>query len=106
MILRRGATVDHKFNTPIDLTGATIYITYVQNDKVILEKTGGQLKVEADCVTVPLSQEDTLSFDQHGGDVRIQLRYVFESGIADASQIITVSVGALLKEGAIEWTSM
>ncbi|MDO4619960.1 MAG: hypothetical protein Q4B09_04990 [Lachnospiraceae bacterium] len=60
--MRRGSTPTHRFAVPIDLTGATVYITYQQNGKTALEKTGSDLIVTEQYIDVPLTQDDTLAF--------------------------------------------
>lgn len=50
---------------------------------------------------VTLTQEDTLLFKP--GEVDIQVRYVKESGKADASNIIKTTADQVLKDGVIEY---
>ena len=99
---RRGSTPTNIFNVNIDLTGATIYVTYSQGGRVIIEKTGNQLEVTSHTVSVLLSQEDTLKLDDDQM-VEIQIRYVRENGMADASNIIVASAGRILKDGKIQY---
>lgn len=96
---RRGSTPVNIFNVNIDLRGATIYITYKQNGKVIVEKTGDDITVEESTLTTNLTQEETLRFKT--GPVRIQIRYVKEDGTADASNIIETRAEEILKDGEI-----
>ena len=96
--MRRGTTPTNTFEVDRDLTGATIYITYSQDGKVIFEKTGSDLTVTEDKITCTLSQEDTLALKS--GRVEIQIRYI-QAGVADASDIIDTSVGRILKDGVI-----
>jgi len=97
--MRRGSTPVNVFDVDIDLTGATIFITYRQNGVNIIEKTGQDIAVTSKDLTVSLSQEETLIFTE--GVVEIQIRYVFPNGQADASNIMRVSAERILKDGVI-----
>lgn len=98
--MRRGTTPRHTFQVDIDLTDAEVYITYAQNGSTVLEKTEENATISADKIIVELSQTDTLLFSA-GVDVEIQIRYKKPNGTADASDIITVPVERILKDGAI-----
>lgn len=98
--MRRGSTPTNTFTVEIDLTGATLFVSYEQNGRVVLEKTGDDLTVTAKSITLELTQEDTLSFVP--GEVLIQIRYVFPNGAADASNIIRTSFERIIKDGVIE----
>lgn len=98
--MRRGSTPTNTFTVDIDLTGATLFVSYEQKGCVVLEKTGEDLTVTATSITLELSQEDTLKFTT--GEVLIQIRYVFPSGQADASNIIKTTFERIIKDGVIE----
>ena len=98
--MKRGTTPVNTFRTNIDLTGATVFVTYSQRGRVILEKTGEDLTISEDAVVTRLTQQDTLGFDAVQ-KVSIQIRYVFPDGTAGASNIMTASVGEILKDGEI-----
>jgi hypothetical protein len=102
--MRRGTTCRHTFRTNVDLTNATIFVTYQQGKSTILEKTGNDLTVQARKVIVNLTQEDTLSFTPNT-NVVVQLRYIMEDGTADASNTIAISVQDVLKEGEIAYVA-
>ena len=97
--MRRGSTPTHVFTVDLDLTDANIYVSYEQDGRVIIEKTGEDLTVTPNSVTTSLTQEDTLSF--HPGEVLIQLRYVKPSGEADASNILRAQFERIIKDGVI-----
>lgn len=98
--MRRGSTPTNTFDVDIDLRQATVYVSYEQDGRVVVEKTGSDLTVEENKITVKLSQEDTLAFK--AGMVYIQIRYVFPfTGDADASNIIRTSAERILKDGVI-----
>jgi len=98
--MKRGTTPTNTFKTNIDLTGATVFLTYSQRGKVVLEKTGDDLEITAEAIVTRLTQKDTLGFDALQ-KVSIQIRYVFPDGTAGASNIMTASVGEILKDGEI-----
>ncbi|MBR3239789.1 MAG: hypothetical protein IKF99_15305 [Oscillospiraceae bacterium] len=98
--MKRGTTPTNTFKTNIDLTGATVFLTYSQRGRVVLEKTGDDLEISAEAIVTRLTQKDTLSFDALQ-KVSIQIRYVFPDGTAGASNIMTASVGEILKDGEI-----
>ena len=98
--MKRGTTPTNTFKTNIDLTGATVFLTYSQRGRVVLEKTGDDLEISAEAVVTRLTQKDTLGFDALQ-KVSIQIRYVFPDGTAGASNIMTVTVGEILKDGEI-----
>ena len=98
--MKRGTTPTNTFKTNIDLTGATVFLTYSQRGRVVLEKTGDDLEISAEAIVTRLTQKDTLGFDALQ-KVSIQIRYVFPDGTAGASNIMTVTVGEILKDGEI-----
>ena len=98
--MKRGTTPTNTFKTNIDLTGATVFLTYSQRGRVVLEKTGDDLEISAEAIDTRLTQKDTLGFDALQ-KVSIQIRYVFPDGTAGASNIMTASVGEILKDGEI-----
>lgn len=101
--MRRGTTPINTFTVPLDLSQATVFISYEQNNHVVVEKTGEDLVFGTDgesyTITVNLTQEDTLSFVP--GEVLIQIRYVFPTGDADASNIIRTTAKRIIKDGVI-----
>lgn len=101
--MRRGSTPTNIFTVPFDLSQATVYISYEQNKRVVVEKTGEDLffdHAEDYTITVSLTQEDTLAFVP--GEVLIQIRYVFPTGDADASNIIRTTAERIIKDGVID----
>ena len=97
----RGTTPTNVFNTNVDLTDAEeIYVTYAQKGNVVINKYIEDLEVETNNVRVTLTQVDTLKLDTVY-DVEIQIRALFDDGTAIASDIITVDVERILKDGVI-----
>lgn len=99
---RRGSTPINVFKVNIDLTGATVFITYSQLGEVIIEKTGDDVIITEDTISTSLTQEDTLKL-MDNQLVEMQIRYIKSNGISDSSNIITASVGKILKDGIIEY---
>lgn len=97
--MRRGTTPTNTFSVNVDLTGATVFVSYEQDGAVVLEKTGSDLTVGTNSVEVVLSQNDTLAF--HPGKVNIQIRYIDAFGTADASNIMATTAERIIKDGVI-----
>lgn len=65
----RGASHLHKFYIQIDMSSiSSIEATYSQNNKNILTKTELDMDYNSvdECISIPLSQEDTLKFEPIG----------------------------------------
>lgn len=101
--MKRGTTPIHTFKTSIDLSGATVFVSYAQSGRVVVEKTGTDLDVTSESVTVRLSQKDTLKFNASCHLVHMQIRCVFSDGTADASDIMTADIADVLKDGEISY---
>lgn len=105
--MRRGTTPINTFLTDIDLSDATVFISYAQNHCVVVEKTNDSLtfspgeKEGEYVITLVLSQEDTLAL--RTGDVLIQIRAVYADGSAIASNIIRTTADIILKDGVISY---
>lgn len=97
----RGTTPTNTFNVNVDLREATIYVSYAQRGRVVVEKTGHDLFVTETAIDTTLTQEETLRF--RPGEVRIQIRYVLSDGTADASNIIETTSEEILKDGVITY---
>lgn len=97
--MRRGSTPTNTFSLDIDLRQATVFVSYEQNGRLVFEKTGEDLTVEEDEISLKLTQEDTLLLKP--GEVLIQIRYIFPTGDADASNIIRTTAERVIKDGVI-----
>ena len=103
--MRRGSTPTNTFVTDIDLSTATVFVSYEQKGQVIIEKTGADLTFAPGeqqgtyTISLELTQADTLKFLP--GTVLIQIRYVFPDGTADASNIISTTAERIIKDGEI-----
>ena len=77
-----------------------IYVTIKQHKQEVT-KTNDEIFIkEGNKIHVPLTQEDTLKFDN--GSVQIQMRATTVDGSAIASNIKTCLMKEILKEGVIE----
>lgn len=98
--MRRGTTPTNTFTVDVDLTSAVaLYITYKQGARVAIEKAIDDIDITSKALTVTLTQQDTLKLQK--GDVDIQVRVRFPDDKALASDIITVPVERVLKDGVI-----
>lgn len=96
----RGTTPLNIFNVDVDLTTAeVIYITYKQNNNVVIEKSIEDIAVTDKTLTVRLTQEETLKLTERA--VEIQIRARFADGTAIASNIIKTTASEILKDGVI-----
>lgn len=103
--MRRGTTATHTITTGVDLTQARVFVTYMQGANIVLERTSDDttVTVTSEAITIALSQEDTLNFAA-GAPVQLQVRYIFENGVAGASDYMTFTVSDVLKKGQIAFT--
>lgn len=104
----RGTTQVHTFFMPFDLSNIRdIYVTYVQNEQEIIEKSIEDINFEHQkkAISVELSQYDTLLFHPYtlpGSDiVSIQIRLNTFDGRTMASHIMRTRVYDVLKQGVI-----
>ena len=75
------------------------YLTLKQRGTVV-EKTEADMGIDGDMLQVTLTQEETLKF-MTGAEINVQLRVLSTNNTAYASNIVTVPVEAILKEGVI-----
>lgn len=107
--MTRGTTPTHTFTLPDNLKTATlsaVYITYAQRGETVLEKTLNDVANNNGVLTCTLTQADTLKFevlDQHFGcdKVDVQVRLKTSDGTAMASDIMSVTIMDILKDGEI-----
>ena len=97
----RGTTPTLKFTLPFPTSAlGSVYITFSCLGKEIFTKSGNNVEMNNNVITLVLSQSDTLRFISRTVD--IQIRAVMTDGTAIASKIITADVGMILKNGEIE----
>ena len=101
----RGTTPELKFGVPFDPTTCKqIWITFSQNNREIFTIYKEDCTLTSTEIMVTLSQRQTLSLSS-AYQVQIQVRATFPGTPQDsalASDIITTSVGKLLRDGVIE----
>lgn len=99
----RGTTPTLEFTLPFDTSLiAEMYVTIAQGEKTVLEKTLSDCNCSGTSVSLTLTQEDTLRLQQQPrlqGEIQIRVRTT--AGEAFASDIMSVYVGRILKEGVI-----
>lgn len=107
--MTRGTTPTHTFTLPDNLKTATIstlYITYAQHGETVLEKTLDDVTNNNGVLTCKLTQADTLAFDvldqrcKHD-TVEVQVRMKTSDGAVMASNIISIPIMDILKDGEI-----
>lgn len=99
----RGTTPVLEFELPFDTKLiAEAYVTISQNQKAIFEKNFAECIHSGKLLKVNLSQEDTLKLKSCcNSHAEIQVRVRTKEGEALASDIISVHVGGILKDGVI-----
>lgn len=86
---------------PISADGfAKLWLTF-KCGGVLITKEKGDLTISDNQISVTLTQDDTLSFSDEKGAVQIQLRTLSDDGKATASEILSVPVERILKDGVI-----
>lgn len=102
--MRRGTTPTLAIHVDQDLSGCEVYVTLAQRGKQITKRESDfDMKVSGGATTInlTLSQAETLSFTaERGSAVEVQVRYV-KDGRACATDIVSVPVTRILKEGSI-----
>lgn len=82
-----------------DLTNTNVYVTFKQDDCLLLTKSGSDLSIEENVVSVYLSQEETLKFQR--GNLYIQVNWTFDNGKRACSEIALVKVDNNLFNGVL-----
>lgn len=103
----RGTTPTNTITVDLDLRAMTVFVTYSQGGRVIFEKTNSDITIETERILVPLTQEDTLALSawNRGEPVLVQIRAIDALGNAVASNIMTTTADAILKDGEIEYAA-
>lgn len=94
----RGTTPTHTFNIPFDTSMVKeVKVIYAQNDAVVLEKNTVDCTLDAQSISVTLTQEDTFLFDCKKA-VEIQIRVLTLGGEALTSVPKKVGVSKCLDD--------
>lgn len=100
-MISTGCTCKNTFRFPYTEEEVTaIYITYQQNDETIVEKTIDNCTFADGTVSVKLTQEESLKFDEDA-IVRIQIRCRLTNGAVTKSNILKSHTDKILKKGII-----
>ncbi|MDO4810530.1 MAG: hypothetical protein Q3985_01170 [Eubacteriales bacterium] len=100
--MTRGTTPTLTFELPFEADRlAKLNIAFSQDDAVVLEKGLADCTTSDVTVKVELSEADTLQLKQNGSNLYIQLRCKLTDGRCIASDIMTATVGRILKDGAL-----
>lgn len=103
--MRIGTTEIHTFTLPYALsTVSKLYVTYQQSGVNVLEKNvtddADQFALDGNVLTLTLTQEDTLRFEE--GDVEMEITVEYAgNGAIGKSKIETVPVERSLREQVI-----
>lgn len=99
----RGTTPTLIFKTPYTADQIELgYITFARKGVVFMDIpfTDGRISVDDYYVSLTFSQTDTLQFNSRTV-YEVQLRILLEGGTAVASNILTLPVDSILKNGLI-----
>ena len=99
--MRRGTTPTLRITVEgVQLDSLTSIFLTLKQGNTELEKTNLEIDAEHNVMSVDLSQEETLMFDE--GGIRVQFRAILQNGKAVASDIVTTTMEEILMEGVIE----
>ena len=99
--MRRLTTPTHTFTLPFDASVVDKFLlTYVQNDIIVLEKTGADVSVDGNVWSVYLTQSETKKFKP--GVAHCQVRVLTKDGQAVASEVMTFAVTHVFNDDILE----
>lgn len=94
----RSTTPMHIFNIPFNASNIKrLRITYVQKKLTVVEKTEKDAKFDGNTITVVLTQQDTLKFDERR-PVEVQIKVMLKNGQVAATSVGELEVGRALNE--------
>lgn len=98
----RGTTSTFDINiSDVDLTEvAEMWVSFGTENNPIVNKTLSDVTISGSTVTVPLTQEDTLTL-KAAQKTYLQIRILLNNGEAIASPMKRVDVYAIIKDGVI-----
>lgn len=97
----RGTTPTIEITVPIDLRDDNVYLTFIQDEIVVLELNETEFTVEEDSISVPLTQENT--FRMKVGPIKMQIRYVAPDGSSDVSNVMETEIVRVYKNGVLSY---
>lgn len=97
----RGTTPKLEFTLPFDTDSLVeAFVTLTQDGIPIVEKTLKECERNGKCLSVRLTQEDTLKLDcKYNTEIQIRIKTIM--GEALASNIFACDTGRILKDGVI-----
>ena len=101
--MKRGTTPLLKFKTPYKAELVDHgFVTISRKGETFMEFPfeDDRVSVQDGFILIFLSQEDTLKFNSRA-NYSIQLRIVLQGGLATASNVISIPIGSILKNGVI-----
>ena len=101
--MKRGTTPTLKFSTPYKAELIDHgYVTISRKGQVFMDIPfdDERVSIQNGFILLSLSQEDTLKFNSRAS-YSIQLRIALEGGLVTASNVISIPIGSILKNGAI-----
>ena len=100
-MIPKGCTGKNHFRFPDSKDDVeTIYITYVQNGNVVIEKNIDDCSFSEGKVSVNLSQKETLMLTDKTA-IKAQIRTRLKNGVVTKSNIVEARTDYLLKDGEI-----
>lgn len=94
--MMRASTPTHEFELECGKeTIKRLLVTYMQNDKIVLEKTENDVSWNGNVAYCRLTQEETLKFDDKQS-VEIQVRVLTVDGCAPPTQIFRLPCSRVL----------
>lgn len=98
----RGTTPELTFNMPFDTSDIKkLYVTFKNRaNETVLEKTETDCTFSGNKITLELSQEETLLFEERT-QIRAQLRWLTQADKAEKSKVFIIYSDELLKDGVI-----
>lgn len=100
-MIAKGCTCKNSFPIPYEKEEiATLFITYQQDKETVIEKSITDCTFEDGMVSVYLSQEETLSFEDDV-IIKVQIRGRLNNGAATKSKIMETYTDYVLKKEVI-----
>lgn len=97
----RGTTPTITFNLPFNVsTIKNCEIYFSQEDELLFTKGYNDCVLDDTTLQVTLKQKDTLKFDDEL-KLQIQLRFMFNDGSVDATEVMKDKIGKLLTDDII-----
>ena len=97
----RGTTPEITIHVDADLTDANVYLSFIQDDRIVLELDETQMTVTSDTIVADLSQADTMRMTV--GDLKMQIRYVAADGSSGTSNVLETKVVKTYKNGVLSY---